>query len=75
MADKQITVLEGIVEEVALELYQKLWNAIPSEDQTEESSRAIGLNSKETTLFIIKRFMDKFNEAAEQLKSQPNESK
>ena len=75
MAEKQITVLEGIIEEVALELYQKLWNAIPSEDQTEESSRAIGLNSKETTLFVIQRFMDKFNEAAEQLKSQPNESK
>ena len=69
----QQTVLEGIIEDVAVELYQKLWNAIPAKDQTEESSKAIGLNSKETTLFVIQRFMDKFNAAAEELKSQPDE--
>lgn len=63
-----MTVLEGIIEDVATELYQKLWNAIPVEEQTEESSKAIGLNSKETTLFVIQRFMDKFNAAAEELK-------
>lgn len=68
----QQTVLEGIIEDVAVELYQKLWNAIPTEDQTEESSKAIGLNSKETTLFVIQRFMDKFNAAAEALKNEPS---
>jgi hypothetical protein len=68
MAEKQVTVLEGIIEDVASELYQKLWNAIPAEEQNEDSSRAIGLNSKETTLFVIQRFMDKFNAAAEELK-------
>ncbi|MGV2433396.1 MAG UNVERIFIED_CONTAM: hypothetical protein LVQ98_09230 [Rickettsiaceae bacterium] len=73
MAEKQMTVLEGIIEEVSLELYQKLWNALPSEDQTEESSKAVGLNSRETTLFVIQRFMDKFNAAAEELKAQPDE--
>lgn len=73
MAEKQMTVLEGIIEEVSLELYQKLWNSLPSEDQTEESSKAVGLNSKETTLFVIQRFMDKFNAAAEELKAQPDE--
>ena len=70
--DKDLTVLDGIVEDVASELYQKLWNAIPPDDQSEESSRAIGLNSKETTLFVIQRFMDKFNEAAEALKDDSN---
>ena len=65
-----VTVLEGIVEEVAQELYQKLWNAIPSEEQTEDSSKAIGLNSRETTLFVIQNFMNKFNAAAEELKDQ-----
>jgi hypothetical protein len=69
MANNQVTVLESIIEEVSLELYQKLWNAIPASEQTEESSRAIGLNSKETTLFVIQRFMDKFNAAAEELKN------
>lgn len=63
-----ITVLEGIIEDVAAELYQKLWNAIPVEEQSEESSRAIGLNSRETTLFVIQSFMNKFNAAAEDLK-------
>ena len=70
--DRQVTVLEGIIEDVAVELYQKLWNAIPAEDQTEESSKAIGLNSRETTLFVIQRFMDKFNAAAEELKNEPS---
>jgi uncharacterized protein YeaC (DUF1315 family) len=63
-----MTVLESIIEEVSTELYQKLWNAIPAEDQTEDSSRAIGLNSRETTLFVIQTFMNKFNAAAEELK-------
>ena len=65
-----MTVLEGIVEEVSQELYQKLWNAIPPEEQTEDSSKAIGLNSRETTLFVIQNFMNKFNAAAEELKDQ-----
>ena len=38
MADEKMTVLEGIIEDVATELYQKLWNAIPVEEQTEEIS-------------------------------------
>ena len=63
-----MTVLEGIIEDVAVELYQKLWNAIPVDEQTEDSSKAIGLNSRETTLFVIQSFMNKFNEAAEELK-------
>ena len=63
-----MTVLEGIIEDVATELYQKLWNAIPQEEQTEDSSRAIGLNSRETTIFVIQSFMNKFNDAAEELK-------
>lgn len=63
-----LTVLERIIEDVATELYQKLWNAIPSEEQNEDSSRAIGLNSRETTIFVIQSFMNKFNAAAEELK-------
>lgn len=63
-----MTVLQSIIEEVAAELYQKLWNAIPVEEQNEDSSRAIGLNSRETTLFVIQNFMNKFNAAAEELK-------
>ena len=68
--DKRMTVLEGIIEDIATELYQKLWNAIPAEEQTEDASRAIGLNSKETTLFVVQTFMNKFNDAADELKDQ-----
>ena len=63
-----MTVLEGIIDDIATELYQKLWNAIPVEEQTEDSSKAIGLNSRETTIFVIQSFMNKFNAAAEELK-------
>jgi hypothetical protein len=67
-----MTVLEGIIDDVAKELYQKLWNAIPVSEQTEDSSKAIGLNSRETTLFVIQNFMNKFNAAAEALKDEPS---
>ena len=43
---------------------------LQAEEQTEDSSRAIGLNSRETTLFVIQNFMNKFNAAAEELKDQ-----
>lgn len=68
MSNNQTTILEGIIEDIGIELYQKLWNAIPKENQTEESSKAIGINSRETAIFVIQRFMDKFNAAAEELK-------
>jgi len=67
-----MTVLEGIIDDVAKELYQKLWNAISTSEQTEDSSKAIGLNSRETTLFVIQNFMNKFNAAAEALKDEPS---
>lgn len=63
-----LTVLEEIIKEVAVELYQKWYNSIPEEGRTEESSKAISNNANETTLFVIQLFMSKFNEAAEELK-------
>lgn len=65
---KEITVLESIVEEVAVELYQKLWNALPADQQNDDTSMAVGKNARETTIFVIQSFMNKFNEAAEELK-------
>lgn len=66
--DKRMTVLEEIIAEVTTELYTKWWNAIPVDEQTDESSKALGLNAKETTLFVIQTFMNKFNTAADDLK-------
>jgi hypothetical protein len=64
-----LTVLEEIIRDLAIELYQKWYNAIPEEDKTEESSKALANNANETTIFIIQNFMNKFNAAAEELKS------
>lgn len=63
-----LTVLESIVEEVAVELYQKLWNALPADQQNDDTSMAVGKNARETAIFVIQSFMNKFNEAAEELK-------
>ena len=67
-----VTVLEGIIEDVAVALYQKWYNAIPSGRVNEDSEEALALNknAKEVTLFVIKMFMDKFNEEAEKLKNE-----
>lgn len=67
MSDKT-TVLEGIIQDIGVELYQKWYNAIAEEDRTEESSKALGLNAHETAFFVVQTFMNKFNEAADQLK-------
>jgi hypothetical protein len=63
------TYLELIIEEVSDELYMRWYNAIPEAEQTEDKSKALSKNSRETTLFVVQRFMDKFNSYAEQLKS------
>jgi len=67
-----VTVLEGIIEDVAVALYQKWYNAIPLGKINEDSEQALVLkkNAQEITLFVIQMFMDKFNEEAEILKNQ-----
>ncbi len=70
MSNKQVTVLEAIVEDVATALFQKWGNALPEDQRTEEALTALSKNAKETTYFVIQMFMDKFNQAAEELKNQ-----
>jgi len=66
--EKQLTVLESIIEEVATDLYNKWCSAMPEAEKNEIAFRAMATNSKETTLFVIQNFMDKFNAAADELK-------
>ncbi len=70
MSNKQVTVLEAIVEDVATALFQKWGNALPEDQRTEEALTALSKNAKETTYFVIQMFMDKFNQEADALKSQ-----
>lgn len=68
LVDNQQTVLEGIIEDVATDLYNKWSAALPEEEKSDVAFQALGKNAKETTLFVIQNFMDKFNKAAEELK-------
>ena len=63
-----MTVLESIIKQIGEELYQKWYNALAIEDRTEEASKAMAQNAGETTFWVIQAFMNKFNEAAEELK-------
>ena len=66
--DNQQTILEGIIEDVATDLYNKWAGALPEDERNELAFQALSKNAQETTLFVIQTFMDKFNKAAEQLK-------
>jgi predicted ArsR family transcriptional regulator len=72
MSDR-MTVLESIIQDVAKALFQKWANALPEDQRSEETIANLNKNATESTYFVVKMFMDKFNEAAEQLKSQPDE--
>ncbi len=71
--ENRMTVLESIIQDVAKALFQNWANALPQDQQTEENIANLNKNATESTYFVVKMFMDKFNEAAEQLKAQPDE--
>lgn len=66
--DKQLTVLEEIMADVATDLYNKWSAALPEDERSEQAFRALAGNAKETTLFVVQNFMNRFNAAAEELK-------
>ncbi len=68
MAENKTTLLEGIVSDVAVALYQRWANELPESARTNESNAALAENASRTTFFVIQMFMDKFNEEAEKLK-------
>lgn len=67
--DNNTTILQGIIEDVATELYQQWYNSVPISEITDESSKAMMKNAFDTSFFVIQRFMDKFNKEAESIKS------
>lgn len=64
----KLTVLEEIIKSIGEELYQKWYNGLAVEDRTEEASQAMAKNAGETAIWVIQNFMQKFNDAADQLK-------
>lgn len=68
---KTMSVLEAIIADVSQALFQKWANALPEDQRSEENLNNLSKNSTESTFFVVKMFMDKFNEAAEEIKSIP----
>ena len=68
--DNRMTVLEGIVEDIKLALFQKWVNNVPEDQRNNENLAPLANNAAETTLFVIQMYMDKINSAAEELKTQ-----
>jgi len=71
--EKRMTVLESIIQDVGKALFQKWANALPEDQRSEENLANLNKNAIESTYFVVKMFMDQFNEAAEELKAQPDE--
>jgi hypothetical protein len=68
--DNRITVLEEIVKDIQTALFQKWANAMPESERNEETLEPLSQNAAETALFVIQMYMDKINQAAEELKDQ-----
>lgn len=63
-----MTVLEEIVNDIQTALFQKWANAVPESEQNEETLAPLSQNAAETALFVIQMYMDRINQAAEELK-------
>jgi hypothetical protein len=68
--DNRMTVLEGIVKDIQTALFQKWANAMPESERNEETLEPLSQNAAETALFVIQMYMDKINQAAEELKDE-----
>jgi hypothetical protein len=66
-----LTVLEEIIKEISELVYTKWSDALPEDQKTPLALETLQKNSSEYTLFIVQNFINKFNEAAEELKDQP----
>ena len=64
---------EETIESIKI-LYQKWWNALPAEEQTQDKSEALAKNAGETTFWIIQEFMNRFNAEASNLKTPIDDS-
>lgn len=67
-SDNRVTVLESIVQDVSKSLFQKWANTLPEDQRSQEAVDNLSKNATETTYFVVQLFMNKFNEAAEELK-------
>jgi hypothetical protein len=65
----QQTILDGIVEDVSTDLYNKWASALPQEEKNDVAFQALAKNAQETTLFVIQNFMNRFTAEADKLQN------
>ncbi|MFZ9741192.1 MAG: hypothetical protein ACO3CQ_04810 [Candidatus Nanopelagicaceae bacterium] len=70
MADKQITILEGIIEDIAIDLFKQWSQSVPEDQRTEDNLKTISENARSSTIYVVQEFMNRFNKAAEEIKNQ-----
>jgi hypothetical protein len=70
--DEKVTILENIIEEVAVALFEKWAHALPEDQRSEENLKTLSGNALEHTRFVVKAFIEKFNAEAESLKNDSN---
>lgn len=66
-----LTMMEEIIKEISEMVFEKWSNALPEDQKTPLTLETLQKNSSEYTLYIIQNFINKFNQAAEEIKSQP----
>ena len=66
-----LTMLEEIIKEISGMVFEKWSGALPDDQKTPQALETLHKNSSEYTLFIIQNFINKFNQAAEEVKDQP----
>ncbi len=72
--DNKLTVLEEIVKEITEMVYEKWKSLLPEDQKTPVALETLQTNTAEFTLFVIQNFINKFNEAAAELTSKPEEN-
>ena len=68
MADNQITILEGIIEDIALDLFNQWTQSVPEDQRTEDNLKTVSTNARNATIYVVQEFMKRFNSTAEALK-------
>jgi hypothetical protein len=68
---KKMTILEEIMSDVGVALFQRWANNLPEDQRTEEALASLNKNALETSYFAIQMFMNKFNDAAAELQNKP----
>lgn len=66
-----MTMLEEIIKEISEMVFEKWSEALPEDQKTPLTLETLQKNSSEYTLYIIQNFINKFNQAAEEVKGQP----